>query len=251
MGVVVREKISDSGVWWVFINHKGFRTSKKIGSKRNAISIAKKIKEKLIIDDLANKLTFNNTDKQKYREFVYSFANRNSILSIKDRKVIFLESEEAAETAHLLNKGYSIKNIFPCNSNPLIALHAKKNINSGKLKFKVGNIFEQINKTHDIINIDTCGPINKSLLKNVKHILKNKTSKDVIISINIYRGRESEDWFHERSAALSLQNLPTGKYTKSDIVRLAMLKKELYRPTKPKDFDYYFYGHMLTVIAAY
>ena len=52
MGVNVREKPTGSGVWWVFINHKGVRKSKKIGDKKTAKQAAKKLEAKLVLGDL-------------------------------------------------------------------------------------------------------------------------------------------------------------------------------------------------------
>src|SRR5208283_1670690 len=53
MSVQVREKIKDSGDWWIFIEHHGQRRSKKIGrDKRFALEAAKKIQAKLILGDL-------------------------------------------------------------------------------------------------------------------------------------------------------------------------------------------------------
>ena len=52
MGVKVREKVKNSGEWWVFINHKGRRRSKKIGDKRTANTVARKVKERLAKGDL-------------------------------------------------------------------------------------------------------------------------------------------------------------------------------------------------------
>jgi integrase len=40
MGVVVREKVKGSGVWWVFVNHHGQRTARRVGDKRAAKSVA-------------------------------------------------------------------------------------------------------------------------------------------------------------------------------------------------------------------
>ena len=42
MAVIVREKVKGSNEWWVFINHKGRRRSKKIGDKRTANKGAKR-----------------------------------------------------------------------------------------------------------------------------------------------------------------------------------------------------------------
>ena len=52
MGVTVREKENGSGVWWVFIKHGGKRRSKKVGDKRTAQEVAKKIEAKLVLGDL-------------------------------------------------------------------------------------------------------------------------------------------------------------------------------------------------------
>ena len=52
MGVKVREKVERSGEWWIFINHKGRRRSKKIGDKRTANTVARKVRERLAAGDL-------------------------------------------------------------------------------------------------------------------------------------------------------------------------------------------------------
>jgi len=52
MAVIVREKVKDSGEWWVFINHKGKRRSKKIGDKRTANAVARKVRQRLAAGDL-------------------------------------------------------------------------------------------------------------------------------------------------------------------------------------------------------
>lgn len=53
MGVKVRERPQGSGVWWIFIDHKGERKAKKIGrDKKTAIDVAKKIEAKLTLGDV-------------------------------------------------------------------------------------------------------------------------------------------------------------------------------------------------------
>ena len=53
MSAIVREKIEGSGIWWVFINHKGHRKAKKIGRDRaKAEQIAKIIEGNLAAGDL-------------------------------------------------------------------------------------------------------------------------------------------------------------------------------------------------------
>jgi len=50
MGVKVREKIPGSGVFWIFVNHAGRRTSRKMGARRLALEAAKKIAANLVLD---------------------------------------------------------------------------------------------------------------------------------------------------------------------------------------------------------
>jgi integrase len=47
MGVRVREKVKGSGEWWVFVNHKGTRASQKIGDKRTANAVKKKLEAEI------------------------------------------------------------------------------------------------------------------------------------------------------------------------------------------------------------
>jgi len=51
MGVKVREKVKESGVWWVFISHGGRRTSRKVGSEKAALEVARKIEAKLTLGE--------------------------------------------------------------------------------------------------------------------------------------------------------------------------------------------------------
>ena len=49
MGVKVRERPKDSGVWWVFIDHKGQRRARKCGSKKLANKVAKVMEANLTL----------------------------------------------------------------------------------------------------------------------------------------------------------------------------------------------------------
>jgi len=52
MGVQVRQKIKGKGKpWWVFVSHKGRRTSKQIGSKGAARNVERKIEAKLALGE--------------------------------------------------------------------------------------------------------------------------------------------------------------------------------------------------------
>jgi len=47
MGVKVREKEKDSGIWWVFINYKGRRSSRQVGTKKAAEKVKEHIEARL------------------------------------------------------------------------------------------------------------------------------------------------------------------------------------------------------------
>jgi len=49
MSVKVRERPKGSGVYWIFIDHKGKRKAKKVGDQKNAEDAAKKIEAKLTL----------------------------------------------------------------------------------------------------------------------------------------------------------------------------------------------------------
>jgi len=75
MGVKVRERPKESGIWWVFIDHKGQRKAKKIGkNKRLAIEVAKKIEAKLTL-----------------RQFDLQKTEKDKMLSFKEYSVLWLE----------------------------------------------------------------------------------------------------------------------------------------------------------------
>src|SRR5262245_38752438 len=51
MGVKVREKTKGSGVYWLFIDHKGQRKAKRVGDKRAAELAATKLRARLTLGD--------------------------------------------------------------------------------------------------------------------------------------------------------------------------------------------------------
>lgn len=53
MGVIVREKVPGSGIYWIFVSHQGKRKSKRIGSESAAKEAAAKIEARLTLGDFA------------------------------------------------------------------------------------------------------------------------------------------------------------------------------------------------------
>ena len=57
MGVRIREKPKDSGVWWVFIHHEGRRTSRRVGDQEAAEEVARQIQARLTLGRLSNRFS--------------------------------------------------------------------------------------------------------------------------------------------------------------------------------------------------
>jgi len=51
MGVIVKEKVKGSGVFWIFIHHNNQKKTKKIGDQELAEAVAEKIRAKLTLND--------------------------------------------------------------------------------------------------------------------------------------------------------------------------------------------------------
>ncbi len=51
MGVRVREKVPGSGIWWIFVKHKGRRTSRLVGSQAAAEIAQKQIEARLALGE--------------------------------------------------------------------------------------------------------------------------------------------------------------------------------------------------------
>lgn len=72
MGANIRERPKGSGVWWLFINHNGRRTAKKIGRDEDlALEVAKKVEAKLVLGD-------------------FGFKQRGQVVTLKDYAALWL-----------------------------------------------------------------------------------------------------------------------------------------------------------------
>lgn len=67
MGIKVREKVAESGFFWVFINHRGTRRSKKVGSEDKALEVKKKLDAKITLG--AFKIAATEEDKSEVPVF--------------------------------------------------------------------------------------------------------------------------------------------------------------------------------------
>jgi len=72
MGVIVKERPAGSGIWWLFISHKGQRKAKKVGrDKKAAREAAAKIEAKLTLGDFG--LGQDETEVKTFGEYAKSW----------------------------------------------------------------------------------------------------------------------------------------------------------------------------------
>ena len=90
MGVKVREKITGSDEWWVFINHGGRRTSRKVGSEKAALEVAKHIEAKLTLGKAF--LREKKSPAPKLVDYYERFKSRHMKTAIKESSYIVYES---------------------------------------------------------------------------------------------------------------------------------------------------------------
>ena len=76
MGVKVREKETGSGVYYVYVSHRGQRKAKKVGDKHLAKKVAKQIEAQLVLGDLDfDKFNSKSPTFKKYAEMWMSLPN--------------------------------------------------------------------------------------------------------------------------------------------------------------------------------
>jgi len=90
MGVRVREKIEGSGIFWIFINHGGRRTSRKVGSEKAALEVARKIQAKLTLGEAF--LLEKKPPLPTLSEYYERFKSRYMKTAIKESSYIVYES---------------------------------------------------------------------------------------------------------------------------------------------------------------
>ncbi len=96
MGVKVREKIPGSHEFWVFINHGGRRTSRKVGSEKDALEVARKIEAKLILWEAF--LQEKKTPVPTLEEYFQRFKSRYMKAAIKESSYVVYESAFRVQT---------------------------------------------------------------------------------------------------------------------------------------------------------
>lgn len=86
MGVKVREKPPGSGIYWVFVNHKGKRKSKQVGNKKLAEQVARGIEAKLVLGEF-NLEADDKPSTPTFGEYAKTFLKTYSALHHKQATI--------------------------------------------------------------------------------------------------------------------------------------------------------------------
>ncbi len=96
MGVRIREKSKGSGQWWIFINHGGRRTSRKVGTLKAAREAAKKIEARLVLGE--SFLQEKKPPVPTLADFYERFKSRYMKTAIKESSYVVYESAFKVQT---------------------------------------------------------------------------------------------------------------------------------------------------------
>ncbi len=140
MGVVVRQKVKGKGQpWWIFINHDGQRTSKKVGSEKAAEIVAARLQAEIALSD------FNIEPKKKpepkkqiptFQKYVYGHAGDPGWLDKRTMKHSTRLSYESILSGHLAPKfgKRHLDQITPSIVDEFIRDQFEKGLNSRTIK---------------------------------------------------------------------------------------------------------------------
>ena len=163
MEVSVREK--KPGEFWIFINHKGKRKSKKIGDKKTAIEVARKIEAKLVFGDVGV-LNKSGSNIPTLKEYIHGWEGGlgwfNTVAQLS------LKSSSRTGYRHIIN-------------NHLIPYFGSKRLDEITPRQISSYVYELFNKG-----------LKSNTIKNIKNcfssILQYATAQDGFIESNPARG---------------------------------------------------------------
>jgi integrase len=163
MGVKVREKPKNSGIWWIFIDHQGRRKAKKIGrDKRVALEVAKKIEARLVLGDM-KLISDNSIQKSEASTFEEYAATWIKVTvpatckpsTLKDYEIILnkhvlpeIGKKPVNEISRLMVKQSLMKKINQGYANSSV-IHMKNAI-SGVLNLALDDEVISVNPAHNI-----------------------------------------------------------------------------------------------------
>jgi integrase len=119
MGVKVRERPKGSEVYWIYIDHKGYRKAKKIGKdKRLALEAAKKLEAKLTLGDLSllkkkeSQITFQDYSEQWLMGYVSTVLKYSTYKGYKSILYHHLIPQFGKDSLSAINREKAKKFLF-------------------------------------------------------------------------------------------------------------------------------------------
>ena len=169
MGVKIKERPEGSGIWWIFIDHKGKRKAKKIGkNKRLALEAAKKIEAKLTLGDF--NLDEGSSKIPTLKEYVDGWTN-----NIGEKKDGWYDKVAVLSLKNSTYRSYRL--IIDYHLIPAIGSKRLDEISSGMIS--------------DLISQKVKSGLRSGTAKNIKNclsaILRNAIEPDKLITVNSAR----------------------------------------------------------------
>jgi hypothetical protein len=135
-------------------------------------------------------------NKRAYRRTLWNFVD-NALRfknSIKKRKVLILDTNDAEETSFLIDRGYRPNNITVVNRKQIQLDGLVQRFGVKTICDDVFNIINNGNNDYDVINLDLTCPINLEIVGKLDNI---PIYDEKIIAISILRGRELDKEIRE------------------------------------------------------
>lgn len=148
MGVKVREKPKGSGVWWVFINHRGKRKAKRVGSEKAALKVAEKIEAKITLSEFNIETKEEEGKKPTLKEYINGWKNSESCYPgwLNTSAELCLKSST--------RNGYKL--IIENHLIPMLGNHRLDEIDSRKINDMVFGLFKSGLRSQTVKNVKNC-----------------------------------------------------------------------------------------------
>jgi hypothetical protein len=149
-------------------------------------------------------MRFDFPEKQKYRETVWTLAERRLRRPRALTRVAYLESGEALETRFLLDRGYRAANLLAVNRSAALLATATRRLREWKLAephrqagewSEVASAYSRL-EALDVLHFDTCSPVTAATIFQI--VVPTIVRKPRILIANVLAGRESRESTEQR-----------------------------------------------------
>ena len=163
MAVKVKERPKGSGIWWIFINHKGKRKAKKIGKKRTAVEAAEKIDAQLKL----GVFNLNDNEIPTFKKYVDGWTMNDGV-----KKMGWYEKVAVLSLKNSTHNGY--KSIIDTHLIPAFGSKRLDEITPGMIS--------------DLISKKIKGGLRSGTVKNIKNtlsaIMRDAVTPGEFITVN-------------------------------------------------------------------